>query len=465
MRKPPGISQEPSAAAPPPNKATTAARWSHENFKLPPSISRETIVPSAHRRPIAIVPALILSCCGIAFLLGFAASSARHNAASRYPQSLDISTITRLGNLRSSFGANSRQLYGSSSSSAIDIGKDDPFVTDSPKIHFPLSKDEDIGSGCSIECCAGMGFHDTDSFHDTDIFISDLSQQHMAYRSLQGCEEESSWVNLIPVPVQFIIIIILVLFSGLFSGLTLGLMGLDKTGLEIVMEGDDPIAARSARRIYPVRSNGNLLLCTLLLGNVAVNALLSIVMADITSGLVGFITSTGVIVIFGEILPQAACSRHALRVGYRTVPLVKVIIIIFFPIAGPLAFVLDKLLGHEIGTTYSKAEMRKLLEIHVKQGRFDHETGTAMKGALNYQDMTVSEVMTPLENVFMLNVDEKLNFETIAKIFKTGYSRLPVYEVSKNNVIGLLFVKDLIFIDPEDETRVRNFVQIFGRGE
>eukprot|EP00957_Ditylum_brightwellii_P052804 4003415-Ditylum_brightwellii.AAC.1 len=91
----------------------------------------------------------------------------------------------------------------------------------------------------------------------------------MAYRSLQGCEEESSWVNLIPVPVQFIIIIILVLFSGLFSGLTLGLMGLDKTGLEIVMEGDDPIAARSARRIYPVRSNGNLLLCTLLLGNVA----------------------------------------------------------------------------------------------------------------------------------------------------------------------------------------------------
>mmetsp|Transcript_14255 Transcript_14255/g.19058 ORF Transcript_14255/g.19058 Transcript_14255/m.19058 type:complete len:80 (+) Transcript_14255:1405-1644(+) len=79
--------------------------------------------------------------------------------------------------------------------------------------------------------------------------------------------------------------------------------------------------------------------------------------------------------------------------------------------------------------------------------------------------MTVSEVMTPLENVFMLNVDEKLNFETIAKIFKTGYSRLPVYEVSKNNVIGLLFVKDLIFIDPEDETRVRNFVQIFGRGE
>ena len=72
--------------------------------------------------------------------------------------------------------------------------------------------------------------------------------------------------------------------------------------------------------------------------------------------------------------------------------------------------------------------------------------------------------MTPLVHTYMLNVDEKLSFETIAVIFKTGYSRIPVYEVSVNNIIGLLFVKDLIFIDPEDETPVRNFVQLFGRG-
>ena len=64
----------------------------------------------------------------------------------------------------------------------------------------------------------------------------------------------------------------------------------------------------------------------------------------------------------------------------------------------------------------------------------------------------------------MLSVDDKLSFETIAKIFKTGYSRIPVYEVSRDNVIGLLFVKDLIFIDPEDEVPIRSFIQIFGRG-
>jgi len=104
------------------------------------------------------------------------------------------------------------------------------------------------------------------------------------------------------------------------------------------------------------------------------------------------------------------------------------------------------------------------LEIHVKQGRFDQETGNVMAGALKYQDVMVKDVMTPLENTFMIDVEDKLNFDTMSKIFKTGYSRIPIFELSVQNVIGLLFTKDLIFIDPDDETPVKNFVQIFGRG-
>ena len=115
----------------------------------------------------------------------------------------------------------------------------------------------------------------------------------------------------IPFGLQIIIISILILLSALFSGLTLGLMGLDKTGLEIISSSkrDNPVAARNAEVIIPIREDGNLLLCTLLLGNVAVNALLSILMADLTDGTLGFLVSTVVIVIFGEITPQALCSR------------------------------------------------------------------------------------------------------------------------------------------------------------
>jgi hypothetical protein len=61
-------------------------------------------------------------------------------------------------------------------------------------------------------------------------------------------------------------------------------------------------------------------------------------MANLTSGLVGFFVSTFVIVLFGEIMPQAMCSRHALKVGAMSVPLVKVIIVIMYPVAKPIRF-------------------------------------------------------------------------------------------------------------------------------
>ncbi|GMH53352.1 hypothetical protein TL16_g01434, partial [Triparma laevis f. inornata] len=252
--------------------------------------------------------------------------------------------------------------------------------------------------------------------------------------------------------------------SGLFSGLTLGLLGLDKTGLEIVMGGNDPKAIAAAKKIAPVRDNGNQLLCTLLLGNVAVNAMLSILTADIFGGTSGFLISTAVIVVFGEIIPQASCSRYALQIGSASIPVVKFLMLMLFPLAYPMAWCLDRVLGEEMGTIHSKSEMKKLLEIHVQRGGFDAEAGKAMAGALKYQDMEVHEVMTPLDDVFMISIDDKLTFELIAEVFKSGFSRIPVYEIDEDNIVGLLLVKDLIFVDPEDETPVRSFIQIFGRG-
>lgn len=298
---------------------------------------------------------------------------------------------------------------------------------------------------CTLECCR--------QFNVT-----------LLCNSTETEPEAESWVNALPDAVQWILIIFLVCMSAMFSGLTLGLLSLDKTGLEIVMEGDDEKSAKAAKKIYPVRARGNLLLCTLLLGNVAVNALLSILMAEKAGGLVGFLVSTFVIVIFGEILPQALCSRYALEIGSKCIPVVKVIMVLFLPISFPLAYCLDKALGDELATTYSSSEMRKLLQIHVAEGRFDQETAVAMTGALKYKEVKVREVMTPIDKTFMLNVDERLNFDCIATIFKAGYSRIPVYEVDRNNVIGILFTKDLIFVDPEDETPIRNFISIFGRG-
>jgi len=98
------------------------------------------------------------------------------------------------------------------------------------------------------------------------------------------------------------------MLSGTFSGLNLGLLGLDVKNLELLTKGPfnnemEERDSRYALKILPVRRNGNLLLCTILLGNVTVNSALAIFMGDLTSGIYGLILSTGIITIFGEIIP------------------------------------------------------------------------------------------------------------------------------------------------------------------
>ena len=101
---------------------------------------------------------------------------------------------------------------------------------------------------------------------------------------------------------------VIAMMSGMFSGLNLGLLGLDVKNLELLTRGpfnDEQEAkdAEYANKILPLRRRGNLLLCTILLGNVTVNSGLSILMGDLTSGIMGLIISTAIITIFGEIIP------------------------------------------------------------------------------------------------------------------------------------------------------------------
>ena len=133
---------------------------------------------------------------------------------------------------------------------------------------------------------------------------------------------------------MLIIAAALVALSGLFSGLNLGLMSFADEDLRIVIEGSpDENKVRNAQRIRPLRARGNLLLCTLLLGNTLVNAMIAILLGDMAGGIVGGIVTTGLIVVFGEIIPQAVCSRNALSIGAATLPLVYVFVVVCFPIA------------------------------------------------------------------------------------------------------------------------------------
>ena len=107
---------------------------------------------------------------------------------------------------------------------------------------------------------------------------------------------------------KWVAIVVLISLSGCYSGLNLGVLGLDIKDLEMMAKGpfeskDDEAEGKLAEKLLPLRRRGNLLLCAILLGNVLVNSALSIIMGESFGGVMALVVSTAVIVVFGEIVP------------------------------------------------------------------------------------------------------------------------------------------------------------------
>jgi metal transporter CNNM len=202
----------------------------------------------------------------------------------------------------------------------------------------------------------------------------------------------------------------------------------------------------------PLRKKGNLLLCTILLGNVTVNSALAIFMGGLTSGLMGLVVSTAIITMFGEIIPQAVCSRYALVVGAHTTWFVYIFMAITFPISYPISAILDKVLGEEVGNVISRNMMTNFFQQLEEQGVFNQDERKIMQAALDLEKKTAANIMTKIEDVYMLDINTKLDQNTLREVYSKGFSRIPIYQGSRNNIIGILMARDLILINPEKYT-------------
>ncbi|XP_052745421.1 unextended protein [Bicyclus anynana] len=267
--------------------------------------------------------------------------------------------------------------------------------------------------------------------------------------------------KMLPLWASLILILICLSFSALFSGLNLGLMSLDRTELKIISNTGTEQERNYARAIMPVRDHGNYLLCSILLGNVAVNSTFTILLDDLTSGLFAVIFSTLAIVLLGEITPQAICSRHGLMVGAKSIMITKAVMALTAPLAFPVSKLLDYFLGEEIGSVYNRERLKELVKVTTDVNDLDKDEVNIISGALELRKKTVSDVMTKLEDVFMLPITSVLDFETMSEIVKSGYSRIPVHEGGRTNIVTVLFIKDLAFVDPDDNTPLRTLCQYY----
>lgn len=260
--------------------------------------------------------------------------------------------------------------------------------------------------------------------------------------------------------IRIAIVTFLVLFAGMMSGLTLGLMSLSLVDLEVLAKSGTPKDQKHAAKILPVVSKQHLLLCTLLIFNAAAMEALPIFLDSLISAWGAILISVTLILLFGEIIPQSICSRHGLAIGAALAPVVRVLVWICFPIAYPISKLLDLLLGHGHRTLFRRAELKTLVNFHGNQagkgGDLTHDETTIISGALELSDKTASDALTPISETFAIDINAKLDRSLMNLILEKGHSRIPVYYEQPTNIIGLILAKNLLAIHPEDELPVKS---------
>ncbi|KAK8315033.1 hypothetical protein V6Z12_D01G212400 [Gossypium hirsutum] len=206
--------------------------------------------------------------------------------------------------------------------------------------------------------------------------------------------------------IHILIIVLLVLFAGMMSGLTLGLMSLSLVDLEA----------------------------------------LPIFLDSLVTAWGAILISVTLILVFGEIIPQAVCSRYGLAIGATVAPIVQVLVWICFPVAYPISKLktLVNLHGNEAG----------------KGGELTHDETTIIPGALELTEKTAKDAMTnptmtPISETFAIDINAKFDRELMSLVLEKGHSRAPVYYEQPTNIIGVILVKNLLTIHPEDEVPVK----------
>lgn len=268
------------------------------------------------------------------------------------------------------------------------------------------------------------------------------------------------------------IALVLICFAGLFSGMTVGLLSLDPIELKIKLQSCTTEEERlRIHRVLGLVQRHHLLLVTLLLGNSICMEALPLCLDKMMPSWLAVLMSVTAVLFFGEILPQAFCTgKHQLKIASAAAPVVWGTIFFFFPLGWPLGKILDLWLGHETEDFYERDHLKALIRMHGsgeraldsdggdKEDMLNRDEVVVIEGALDLARKKVSQVMVAFENVYALDMDQTLNKDLLREIVFSGHSRIPVYEGHRQNIRGLLLVKQLVLLDPNENAPVRNYV-------
>jgi metal transporter CNNM len=247
-------------------------------------------------------------------------------------------------------------------------------------------------------------------------------------------------------------VIALVGFAAICSGLNVAFMSLNLADLKRKSKLENIYA----QRLYPMRRNAHLTLAAILLANVAAASATPLVLDTQVNGIVAGLVATLLLVMFAEITPQALFARHALEYCGRLSWLLHLMIIVTYPIAKPLQLLLDKLFGKEQSELHTRHELGLLITEHLgdDESELDEDEVEIIRGALKLSEKRVQTIMTPIRNVYWMTPDTVIDDNAMTEIKNHRWSRIPVFNKQLTTCFGLILMKDLIDIEPDQHLTV-----------
>lgn len=253
---------------------------------------------------------------------------------------------------------------------------------------------------------------------------------------------------------SYIFLIVLVALSAFFSGSETALTSVNKIRLKSLEENGDKKAARTLR----VAENYERMISTVLIGNNIVNiasASLATVIFTVLLGAdkgaaVSTVVMTIVVLIFGEVLPKNYAKNNADSLAMVVSGPISFLMTVFKPLSAALSALsglMSRLTGGEDDKpSVTEEELKYIVESIEEEGVLEENESDLVQSALEFDEIEVQEIVTPRVDMITLDVED--SWEEILELAKTSkVSRIPVYEGSIDNIIGLVHVRDIL----EDE--------------
>lgn len=267
---------------------------------------------------------------------------------------------------------------------------------------------------------------------------------------------------------RLIVLILLLILSGFFSSAETAFTSLNR--LKIKSLADE--GSKRAVLVLSLIDQNAKFLSTILIGNNIVNIVASsltttFAMDYFGSTAIGIATGilTLLVLIFGEITPKTMASIHAEKIAFFYAPIIKMLMIILTPItflvsglAKGVMFIL-RIDPNRSGQHMTENELLTIVEASAEEGVIEKDEHEMINNVVDFGDTKAKDVMVPAIN--MTCVEDTVSYNDLIDIFrKDQYSRMPVYHESHDNIIGIIWAKDLLVkYDPSKEFKVTDYMR------